>query len=176
MASTISAGTTSGTAIVVSGDTTGNLAFQTNGTTTAMTINTSQNVGIGTTSPSTALQVNGTVTATTFSGAGTSLTGTANSLNAGIGVNQTWQNVFASRAVGTTYTNSTGKSIGVAISYTCNLASTVQGLTINGLSVYASGSEIGNGSGFFLIVPDGNTYAFLTNGGTITIVTWNELR
>jgi hypothetical protein len=51
MASTISAGTTSGTAIVVAGDTTGNLAFQTNGTTTAMTIDTSQNVGIGTSSP-----------------------------------------------------------------------------------------------------------------------------
>ena len=51
MASTISAGTTSGTAIAVAGDTTGNLAFQTNGTTTAMTIDTSQNVGIGTSSP-----------------------------------------------------------------------------------------------------------------------------
>lgn len=41
--STISAGTTSGTALVNSGDTTGNLVFQTNGTTTALTINTSQN-------------------------------------------------------------------------------------------------------------------------------------
>jgi hypothetical protein len=44
MPSTISAGTTTGTAIVVAGDTTGNLAFQTNGTTTAVTINTSQGV------------------------------------------------------------------------------------------------------------------------------------
>jgi hypothetical protein len=52
MASTISAGTTAGTAIAIAGDTTGNLAFQTNGTTTAMTIDTSQNVGIGTTGPS----------------------------------------------------------------------------------------------------------------------------
>jgi hypothetical protein len=52
MPSTISAGTSSGTALNLSGDTTGNLAFQTNGTTTAMTIDTSQNVGIGTTSPS----------------------------------------------------------------------------------------------------------------------------
>ena len=51
MPSTISAGTTAGTAIAVAGDTTGNLAFQTNGTTTAMTIDTSQNVGVGTTSP-----------------------------------------------------------------------------------------------------------------------------
>jgi hypothetical protein len=59
MPSTISAGTTAGTAIAVAGDTTGNLAFQTNGTTTAMTIDTSQNVGIGTASPSNRLDVSG---------------------------------------------------------------------------------------------------------------------
>lgn len=59
MPSTISAGTTAGTAIAVAGDTTGNLAFQTNGTTTAMTINTSQGVsvlnclGVGNATPST---------------------------------------------------------------------------------------------------------------------------
>lgn len=57
MPSTISAGTTAGTAISVTGDTTGNLAFQTNGTTTAMTINTSQQVGIGTTSPTAPLDI-----------------------------------------------------------------------------------------------------------------------
>lgn len=49
--STIKAGTTSTTAYQVEADTTGNLVFQTNGTTTALTINTSQNVGIGTSSP-----------------------------------------------------------------------------------------------------------------------------
>ena len=42
MSSTISAGTTSGTAIAISGDTSGQLVFQTNGTTTAMTISTGQ--------------------------------------------------------------------------------------------------------------------------------------
>jgi hypothetical protein len=64
MASTISAGTTSGTAIAISGDTTGALALQTNGTTTAVTIDTSQNVGIGTATPSSfgkLAVVNGTV-------------------------------------------------------------------------------------------------------------------
>ncbi len=40
--STISAGTTSGTALVNSGDTTGQLILQTNGTTTAVTIGTNQ--------------------------------------------------------------------------------------------------------------------------------------
>ena len=47
MASTISAGTTSGTAIAIAGDTSGALALQTNNGTTAVTIDASQNVGIG---------------------------------------------------------------------------------------------------------------------------------
>ena len=49
MASTISAGTTTTTALVYSADTSGVLQLQTNGTTTAVTIDTSQNVGIGVT-------------------------------------------------------------------------------------------------------------------------------
>lgn len=59
MASTISAGTTSGTAIAISGDTSGELQLRTNGTTTAMTINTAQGVqvlntiGVGNATPST---------------------------------------------------------------------------------------------------------------------------
>jgi hypothetical protein len=51
MASVISAGTTSGTAIAIAGDTSGVLQLQTNGTTAAVTIDTSQRVGIGTSSP-----------------------------------------------------------------------------------------------------------------------------
>ena len=42
MSSTISAGTTSGTAIAISGDTSGQLVLQTNGSTTAVTISTGQ--------------------------------------------------------------------------------------------------------------------------------------
>jgi hypothetical protein len=53
--SSITAGTTSTTTLIHSGDTTGSLVFKTNDTgsggTTAVTIDTSQNVGIGTTSP-----------------------------------------------------------------------------------------------------------------------------
>ena len=61
MASTIAAGTTSGTAIAIAGDTSGVLQLQTNGTTAAVTIDTSQNVGIGTSSPRTKLDVSGSV-------------------------------------------------------------------------------------------------------------------
>lgn len=44
--SSISAGTTLTTALVSTGDTTGELVLKTNGTTTAITIDTSQNVAV----------------------------------------------------------------------------------------------------------------------------------
>jgi hypothetical protein len=65
MASIISAGTTSGTALNMAGDTSGILQLATNGSTTALTVNTSQNVGIGTTSPSGKFHVANTGTAGT---------------------------------------------------------------------------------------------------------------
>jgi len=49
MASIISAGTTSGTALNMAGDTSGVLQLATNGSTTAVTVDASQNVGIGVT-------------------------------------------------------------------------------------------------------------------------------
>ena len=106
---------------------------------------------------------------------GTNITGTANSLNAGLGVNQTWQGV--TRAIGTTYTNSTGKPITAAVSYTCTNANTVQGLIISGATVYAGAVNVATfAGGFSLIIPDGATYVTTTNAGTLTLVAWAELR
>ena len=114
---------------------------------------------------------------TPASGVLTNCTGTVNALNAGLGVNQTWTDVSASRFIGTTYTNSTGKPIIAAISATNSLAQAVQGLTINGGAVYASGtSTVAGALGFSLVVPDGATYVTLTNNGVLTKVTWIELR
>ena len=59
--SIISAGTSNTTSIVYTGDTTGNLVFQSNGTTEAMRIDTNQNVGIGTAIPTNKLTVNDSV-------------------------------------------------------------------------------------------------------------------
>jgi len=73
MASIISAGTTSGTALNMAGDTSGVLQLATNGSTTAVTVDASQNVGIGTTSPESALHVrsfNGRIIANASSATG----------------------------------------------------------------------------------------------------------
>jgi hypothetical protein len=59
MPSTINSTTTAGVAI--QGDNSGVLALQTNNGTTAVTIDTSQNVGIGTASPQSSLQVSGAI-------------------------------------------------------------------------------------------------------------------
>jgi hypothetical protein len=108
---------------------------------------------------------------------GTNITGTANSLNAGIGVNQSWTDVNASRAIGTTYTNSTGKPIIVSLVYTNSSGTSVQGLIINGQFVYAGAvNNAGSSGGFSLVVPNGATYVTATNVGTMTKVVWVELR
>jgi hypothetical protein len=59
MASIVSAGTTSATALNMSADTTGILQLASNNGTVGLTMDTSQNVGIGTSSPSYKLDVNG---------------------------------------------------------------------------------------------------------------------
>jgi hypothetical protein len=68
MSSIIRATTTSG--LQVAPDNSGSLQLQTNGTTTALTIDTSQNVGIGTTSPTSILQVQATTPIITINGTG----------------------------------------------------------------------------------------------------------
>ena len=91
-----------------------------------------------------------------------------------VGVGQTWQNVLASRAAATTYTNSTGRPIKVLFTVT-SATTTVTG-TVNGFTI-----TIGAGAGayyniahYFAVIPDGNTYSISAfPGGNQT---WLELR
>lgn len=87
------------------------------------------------------------------------------------GVGQTWQNLTGSRALGTTYTNSTNKSI---VAYICGYvgAGATQSGTINGNVVQRfSGFSSGLTSTVTLVIPVGGTYS--ANGA---IESWWELR
>jgi hypothetical protein len=101
-------------------------------------------------------------------------------LATGVGIGQTWQDVKASRALATVYTNSTGKPI--QVSATLNHPSTLIGaakLTVGGVVVAEEGVNQGSAgaqnSNVAAIVPDGTTYQVdTTNAGTI--LHWTELR
>jgi hypothetical protein len=82
-----------------------------------------------------------------------------------LGVGQTWQNVTSSRALVTTYTNSTGRPIMVAIT---NYFSTSNALVLNVdsfgvLAVFSSAFNTGGGGtvgspNLCVVVPIGATY------------------
>jgi hypothetical protein len=93
----------------------------------------------------------------------------------GIGVGQTWTNVTASRAVGTTYTNSTSLPITVVIAFAFPSAGgtgvlTVAGVAIQFGQVNSAYIQLASGTA---IVPAGATYVF---SGSVTINQWLELR
>ena len=86
-----------------------------------------------------------------------------------LGYGQTWQNVTGSRAVGTTYYNTTGKPILLFISGNSTAFST---LTINGVAFPFTTNSSSVGC-ITAIVPNGASYV-VTNLSIST--NWNELR
>jgi len=81
-----------------------------------------------------------------------------------IGYGQTWQNVAGSRALSTTYYNTTGKPIVVDVTGTAPATNTV---TVNGVAVISSYTHA-------VIVPAGAAYAVTFGSGAIA--NWYELR
>ena len=106
-----------------------------------------------------------------YSGAGSIASAT-------LGVGQTWQDVTASRVIGSIYLNNTGKPIMVSISCadTNSLSPTVS-ITVGGVTIlsnkYDSGSNFGSFSHSF-IVPNGSSYVI--NCDVSISFTWAELR
>jgi hypothetical protein len=96
-----------------------------------------------------------------------------------IGVGQTWTNVTASRALSTTYTNSTGRPIMIAVHGQRTTASTTTlSISLNGGTsfIFCSGNNSGGGSqgNGSLIIPAGTTYNVTSSDGVIE--NWQELR
>lgn len=89
-----------------------------------------------------------------------------------LGVGQTWQNVTASRALGTNYTNTTGKAIAVSVATSQGAGYTE--IIVNGViaarAAAATGAEPVD---TFAIVPPGAVYS-VTNPNPL--VYWAELR
>jgi hypothetical protein len=98
--------------------------------------------------------------------------------NAGIGANQTWQDVLASRAAGTNYLNTTGKAISVSIVLLAS-PSVYQSilLIVDGKNVAYQSTVPPAGTNVLLtvcaVVPAGSAYSISIAGN---IYYWSELR
>lgn len=140
-------------------------------------------ISLSSTSSSGAINVNGVdvITSNATGEVSARVNGSTQALSslASIGIGQTWQNVTASRALGTTYTNTTGRPIQVIFSaYNANAGGRIN-CFINGNIV----AIIGTGTGgdypyviFTAIIPNGQTYAFSVIAGSFDTLKWNELR
>lgn len=112
---------------------------------------------------------------------GISITGNAANATNAIGgptSGQTWQNVYASRAAGTTYTNSTGKPIEVSITTNSNgSAGNDARCYVDAINVswYGINSGANAATQQVFVVPNGSTYRVTISGG-MSVNLWAELR
>lgn len=93
------------------------------------------------------------------------------------GIGQTWQDVTGSRALGTTYYNTTGRPIMVSISINSS-ANGGAALTVGGTLVGGTTQTSGGvGSAVCVVVPPGASYVgSFPNGGSVTLTQWREMR
>ena len=93
-----------------------------------------------------------------------------------LGYGQKWQDVTASRALGTTYYNTTGKPITVALTGYCASSGSGAGFVVNGVGVIGfSGGNAGSAQQTCaVIVPPAASYG--TNGSGYAVQQWVELR
>jgi len=101
--------------------------------------------------------------------------GTGNSAEQRIGVGQTWQNMLASRAMATTYTNSTGRPITVSIRIQSGGLISDTELTIGGVIAWSAYNGVNQILQPYGIVPAGGTYS-LVSGSSQNRDFWSELR
>jgi hypothetical protein len=101
-----------------------------------------------------------------------------------LGYGQTWQNVAGSRAVGTTYTNTTGRPIQVQVTSNSGVGNNLAILTINGIIVssfkdndyYTASLVTPHNVTNMGIVPPSGTYSITNSNSGTTIQYWAELR
>ena len=111
----------------------------------------------------------------------TAVTNATNATNATntLGNSQTWSDVTGSRALGSTYTNSTGKPISVNVYVDSGaVSSTFIYATINGVGAFPIGLNTNSGGGVGtianVIVPIDATYIITASNGSLS--SWYELR
>jgi hypothetical protein len=93
------------------------------------------------------------------------------------GAGQSWQDLSASRAVSTVYTNSTGRPIAIRCGCTPSGATGFYTIAVDSVEVARSNAAAGIAFSLYAIVPAGSTYQMAKGGAdTTTTLAWSELR
>jgi hypothetical protein len=107
----------------------------------------------------------------------------ASSGTGGLGIGQTWQNLTSSRSLGTTYTNSTGKPIYIAVDCSWSIQSGAGALlyvdSVQVGRIRGNGGAGGTGplyASLAAVVPNGSSYYVTSDGNPTVIQYWAELR
>lgn len=125
------------------------------------------------------------ITAKTSAGSGVSLGAGSNQLygdgvniymvSNGLGVNQSWSDMTSSRALGTTYTNTTGRPIQVFVCVTDTGISAPLTYSIGGITVTSQDLGTYAPPTLSFVIPNGSSYS-IANNNACTINKWLELR
>lgn len=99
---------------------------------------------------------------------------TANNAQAGSFYGAAWNNVTASRALGTTYTNTTGKTIQACVTVTSTASGTNMTVTVAGVAIFKQYGQANLAQSVLITVPNGATYA-VSATNTPTYSSWFEL-
>lgn len=170
--STIAAGTTTNTALVSTGDTSGQLVFQTNGTTTAVTIGTNQVVTLAQPLPVASGGTGGT--STTFCNLATNVTGTLPIANGGTGSTSTTYcslttNVTGTLPAGNGGTGNTFFSVSGPASSIKTYTFPNENMSVGFRNVPQSGAA--KTGSYTLAVDDVGEFIQISTGGSIVIPT-----
>ncbi len=92
-----------------------------------------------------------------------------------LGAGQPWQDVTGSRAIGVTYTNTTGKPLVVDVYAVCSTAAYLIA-TVGGVPVRGPMAATGQGMFLSVIIPTGATYMLTASAGTTSGLDWKEMR
>ncbi|PHS23395.1 MAG: hypothetical protein COA83_09910 [Methylophaga sp.] len=96
----------------------------------------------------------------------------AAAIAAGLGVGQTWQNMIASRALNTIYTNTSSKPIFIAITFSSGPFDSA--IIVSGVAIMHQSTTTTDSRQSSFVVPSGSSYSISTLG--TTLYKWAELR
>lgn len=94
-----------------------------------------------------------------------------------VAVRKKWQDMSASRALGITYTNGTGREITVSVQASSTAIASVQFTLSDGTIIRgAAQGTIGQSAAAVFQIPNGETYRVTVSAGTGTLAGWMEYR